>query len=203
MGKTRQEFTSARTSINSGRLPNGFKNVRSLCGFIRGGINFDMGGGKYDNATEYLDGIGVLNLIFDPFNRDYNWNRAKLMAVSIFRGADTATCFNVLNVIKEPEERSAVIQRCAEVLKKGGTAYFEVYSDKEKYANGGSRQTGKDQWQEFRPLKTYVPEIEAFFGTVSVKGKTIIAREPKVSEKPAEWYYDANDDEPKKLYRYW
>ncbi len=199
----RQQFSSARTSINGNKLPTGFANVGGMGGFRSGTHNFDMGGGRFDNATEHLSKSGVVNLVFDPFNREYAWNERMIKQVESIGGADTVTCFNVLNVIREPEQRAAVIQRCAEVLKPEGVAYFEVYSNPKKYAEVGPSQTGKDQWQEFRPAKTYIPEIQAFFDDVSIKGKTIIARSPKVAEKPANWYYDANDETPKQLKRRW
>ena len=59
-----QNYTSANTSINSTKVPAVFRKAD----FCKGTVNLDMGGGKYDTATEYLEGKGVENLILDPYN---------------------------------------------------------------------------------------------------------------------------------------
>ena len=61
------------------------------------------------------------------------------------------------------------------VLKPGGVAYFDVYADKKKE---GPKQTGKDKWQEFRGIETYIEEVEEIFGAgkVTKKGTILIAK---------------------------
>ena len=101
-----QEYTSANTSINSVKLPAIF----SMVNFKPETINLDYGGGKFDNATTALEGKGVTNLIYDPYNRSSGHNKDVIDTVRKNGGADTVTCSNVLNVIKEPEARKAVIK---------------------------------------------------------------------------------------------
>lgn len=163
-----QEFTSANTSINSSKLPAVFNMVN----FEPGTINLDYGGGKFDNVADYLSQYDVINLVYDPYNRTSDHNKKVLSLVRENGGADTVTCSNVLNVIKEPEVRLNVISNIKKVLKSGGTAYFTVYiGDK-----SGEGKVTKSGYQLNRDTKDYIPEIEEIFGDVSRKGKLIIAR---------------------------
>ena len=166
-------------------------------------VNVDIGGGKYDNAHEYLNkNFGAINLVFDPFSRDAEHNGKIFDTIEANGGADTVTCFNCLNVIKEPEARDNVILQCSQVLKPGGKAYFQVYSDKKQLENGGARQTGVGQWPEFRDIKTYIPEIQQHFGQVVRNGKYIIASEPLDSEVDAEWHLDGSGSNFKTMKRF-
>lgn len=163
-----QEYTSAATSINSSKLPAIFKMVK----FNPGTINLDYGGGKFDNATQYLqDEYDVTNLVYDPYNRSSDHNSEVLSIVRNNGGADTITCSNVLNVIKEPEARMAVLRNCKNYLKNGGKAYFTVY---EGSADGAEGPT-KAGYQLNKKTADYVEEIEKVFSNVTRKGKLIIA----------------------------
>jgi len=106
-----QEYTSAETSINRDKTPATFGRVK----WERGTINADIGGGRFDNATDFLARRGVKNHIFDPFNRskEHNDRVANTIADG---GADTATVNNVLNVIKEPGNRHKVIAQAADAI---------------------------------------------------------------------------------------
>lgn len=162
-----QEFTSANTSINSSKLPAVFNMVN----FEPGTINLDYGGGKFDNVADYLSQYDVINLVYDPYNRTSDHNKKVLSLVRENGGADTVTCSNVLNVIKEPEVRLNVISNIKKVLKSGGTAYFTVYE-----GNGsGEGKATKAGYQLNRKTADYVSEIEEVFGSVNRKGKLIIA----------------------------
>ena len=166
-----QEFSSANTSINSSKLPAVFNKVK----FKPGTINLDYGGGKFDNATEFLAQQDVTNLIFDKFNRSEDHNRDVIKKVRQNGGADTATCSNVLNVIKERDIRvNEVIKNIRSMLKLGGTAYFTVY---EGTGAGDSRET-KAGYQLNKKTADYVEEIAEIFGNnnVSRKGSVIVAR---------------------------
>ena len=162
-----QEYTSANTSINSTKLPAIFNLVR----FTEGTINLDYGGGRFDNATEALAQKGVTNLVYDPYNRTSEHNKAVLDTVSKNGGADTITCSNVLNVIKEPSVRLSVIENCYKLLKSSGKFYVTVY---EGTRNNAERET-KAGYQLNRPTDGYVDEIAQVFPNVTRKGKLIIA----------------------------
>lgn len=200
-----QQFGSANTSINKTKTASGFPFFGGTAidkksgkpkydgepAWHKGSVNVDIGGGKYDNAHEYLSSnFGATNLVFDPFSRDAKHNGQIFDTIEKNGGADSVTCFNCLNVIKEPEARDNVILQCSEVLKPDGVAYFQVYSNTKQLKSGGARQMGSDQWQEFRDIKTYIPEIEKHFGKVVRKGQYLIATEPLDSEVKAEWHMD-------------
>lgn len=163
-----QEFTSKNTSVNNNKLPAIFARID----FKPGTINLDYGGGKFDNATEKLAERDVVNLIYDKYNRTPEWNRKVIKQVRANGGADTATCCNVLNVIKEPEERLNVIRNISRLLKTGGTAYFYFYKGDN---NGVGRQTGKDSYQLNRKNEEYLDEIKQVFPNAKPKGGMIVA----------------------------
>ncbi len=164
---TEQEYTSANTSINSSKLPAIFK----LINLSPNTINLDFGGGRFDNASEYLAAKDVTNLIYDPYNRSSEHNKNVLDTIRKNNGADTATCSNVLNVIKEENARHTVIQNIYNLLKSNGIAYFTVYEGTGK-GNEGATKSG---YQLNRKTVDYVDEIKEVFSNVSRKGKLIIA----------------------------
>lgn len=164
---TEQEYTSANTSINSSKLPAIFK----LINLSPNTINLDFGGGRFDNASEYLATKDVTNLIYDPYNRSSEHNKNVLDTIRKNNGADTATCSNVLNVIKEENARHTVIQNIYNLLKSNGVAYFTVYEGTGK-GNEGATKSG---YQLNRKTVNYIDEIKEVFSNVSRKGKLIIA----------------------------
>jgi hypothetical protein len=165
-----QEFSSADTSVK--QLAATFRNVA----WRPGTRNLDLGGGKYDLGTDYLRERGVENLVYDPYNRDEDHNARVLAAVNE-TPPDTTTVNNVLNVIKEPEARDAVIGTVARTIRPDGTAYFLIYEGDRK---GGGKQTSKG-WQNNRPATGYLDEVKAHFGDVTRKGNLIVAQEPRVT----------------------
>ena len=177
--RVKQEFSSAATSLN--QVAALFKSKH----FMPEDINIDIGGGAYNATTEYLaDQYGTTNMVYDPYNRGAEENLATLDFLRAGNRADTATCANVLNVIKEQEARRNVILEVAKSIKEDGTAYFSVY---EKDKSGQGRQTGADQWQNSRATADYVHEIEEFFDNVERKGAVIIATDPKADLPAAFW----------------
>lgn len=177
----RQEISSADTSINANKLPVLYTDRNAV--FQDGGTNIDIGGGRFDNVTEYLADKGVTNLLFDPYNRPEETNTDTLRYLQDGNRADTATCSNVLNVIAEQAARDNVILEMAKAIKPDGKAYFTVY---EGDGEGTGRAT-KSGWQENRKTATYVPEIQKYFDTVTRKGKLIIAEDPKADLPKAAW----------------
>lgn len=170
-----QEFTSENTSINSTKLPAIFKMVS----FAPNTINLDYGGGKFDNVAEYLaETYDATNLVYDPYNRDAKHNSAVLQQIRANGGADTATCSNVLNVIKEPEVRLNVLNNIKKLLKPNGTVYITVYEGTGK-GNEGATKSG---YQLNRKTADYIDEIQQVFPDAKRKGKLIIATNTGNSE---------------------
>lgn len=177
-----QTYTSKDTSINSSKLPVVF--TKPSVKFVKGGTNIDIGGGRFDNATEFLKNEHqVKNSIFDPFNRDRENNREIVESLQNGKRFDTATISNVLNVIDRPEARANVILEAAKAIKPDGAAYFTVY---EGDAKGGAAATTKG-WQENRRLASYKDEISQFFNDVQIRNGVITARDPKTNLPQAAW----------------
>jgi len=158
-------ITSAATSINKNKLPATFHRVKL---WRAGTVNLDIGGGKYDNATEFLAGYGVVNLHYDPYNRSRWHNEAVLKeAVSV----DTVTVNNVLNVIMEPLDRDKAIRLAYDRLKEGGFCYFLIYEGN----RDGEGKVTRNGWQENRKTETYVQGIRGVFGNAERHGNMIMA----------------------------
>ena len=172
-----QEITSAKTSIK--QVAGLFKDKNAKFGKT----NIDVGGGRFNLVTDYLAERGTKNMVFDPYNRGVDENTATLRYLQNGVRADTATCANVLNVIREPDARANVILEVAKCIRDSGTAYFTVY---EGDGSGEGRQTSSG-WQNNRKTADYVSEIGRYFDDVQRKGKLIIATNPKHNLPKASW----------------
>ncbi len=172
-----QEITSAKTSIK--QVAGLFKDKSAKFGKT----NIDVGGGRFSLVTDYLAERGTKNMVFDPYNRGVDENTATLRYLQNGGRTDTATCANVLNVIREPDARANVILEVAKCIRDGGTAYFTVY---EGDGSGEGRQTSSG-WQNNRKTADYVSEIGRYFDDVQRKGKLIIATNPKENLPKASW----------------
>lgn len=172
-----QEITSAKTSIK--QVAGLFKDKNAKFGKT----NIDVGGGRFSLVTDYLAERGTKNMVFDPYNRGVDENTATLRYLQNGGRTDTATCANVLNVIREPDARANVILEVAKCIRDGGTAYFTVY---EGDGSGEGRQTSSG-WQNNRKTADYVSEIGRYFDDVQRKGKLIIATNPKENLPKASW----------------
>jgi len=168
-----QEYTSAETSINRDKTPATFGRVK----WERGTVNADIGGGRFDNATDFLARRGVKNHIFDPFNRSKEHND-RVSSTIADGGADTATVNNVLNVIKEPGNRHKVIAQAADAIKLDGEAYFLIYEGN-RSGKGGPTKAG---YQNNLAAKSYIKEISRYFGEVAQRGNLLVATKPKKAD---------------------
>ena len=169
-----QEYDSKVTSINSAKLPTIFSLVQKLGGFKPGTCNCDVGGGRFDNVAQYLKDFDVLNLVYDPFNRSKEHNKDVIDFVKENKGADTVTCSNVLNVIKEPENRLSVIKNCSRLVKSGGTVYFTVYEG--SGSGEGKADDKRKSYQTNMKTQDYQSELEQVFDNVQRKGKLFICK---------------------------
>lgn len=172
-----QSISSWKTSIK--QVPALFRNPNVKFGET----NIDIGGGRFDLASDFLRENGTKNMLFDPYNRSEEVNKATLDYLRDGNRADTATCANVLNVIKEADARANVILETAKSIKQDGTAYFMVYE-------GDGSGTGKETssgWQNNKKTADYVSEIEQYFNIVDRKGKLITATDPKENLPKAAW----------------
>lgn len=166
----KQDKTSANTSINKNKLPVLYGKVA----FEPNTVNLDIGGGRFDNVTDYLSGFGVSNHIYDPYNRSAEHN-SRVARLTEEGRSDTVTISNVLNVIDSIEGRNQVLENAVDAVNPNGTVYISVY---EGDGSGVSKTTGKDQFQLNRKTADYVSEVSKYFGKVVVRNKVIIATEP-------------------------
>lgn len=162
-----QEYDSAATSINSNKLPAIYKMVS----FNEGDVVVDFGGGKFDNAVEYIKDKGATLVVYDPYNRSAEHNREVLKILRENGGADAAVNSNVLNVIKEPEARKNVLENIARITKPGAPIYITVYEGK---GNGQEGPT-KSGYQLNRKTADYLEEVQEVFPDATRRGKLITA----------------------------
>ena len=162
-----QEYDSAATSINSNKLPAIYKMVS----FNEGDVIVDFGGGKFDNAVEYIRDKGATLVVYDPYNRSAEHNKEVLRILRENGGADAAVNSNVLNVIKEPEARKNVLENIARITKPGAPIYITVYEGK---GNGQEGPT-KSGYQLNRKTADYLEEIQEVFPDATRRGKLITA----------------------------
>ncbi|MEG1491467.1 MAG: strawberry notch family protein [Oscillospiraceae bacterium] len=187
-----QSVGSGDTSINKEKLPAVFSRVS----WEPGTINLDLGGGKFDNATEYLSALGVTNYVYDKYNRSEEHN-ARAASATQEGQSDTVTVSNVLNVIKEKSGRDEVLLNALDAVKADGTVYITVYEGNGKGEGKFSQfDTVKNEdgtfikvpksWQENRLTSSYLPEVRKYFSDVSIRNKVIIAKNPNKEKLAAE-----------------
>jgi hypothetical protein len=127
--------------------------------------NFDMGGGKYENLTNFLKTKGVRNFVYDQFNRTQAHNTAVLA-----RGTtDTGSLFNVLNVIPDTDEMLDALQLLKMMVE--GEIYISVY---EGDGSGRGKQT-RDGFQHNKKLAYYLPIVQQVFPDAKKMGIIIAA----------------------------
>lgn len=162
-----QEFDSADTSINSTKLPAIYKMIT----IPEGSVGIDFGGGKWDNAIEHIRDLGATLCVYDPYNRSKAYNKETLKTLRANGGADWAVTSNVLNVIKEPSARKAVLENISKITKSGAPIYITVYEGR---GDSKAGQT-KSGYQLNRKTKDYIEEIQEVFPDATRRGKLIIA----------------------------
>lgn len=177
--KTRRRCPDVNQSMATSRpiVPTLHRAMASAGLFLPGGRNLDLGGGKYNKATLFVESFGAENLVVDP-SRGQAHNRAMWASVRRMR-ADTVTVANVLNVICSSRDRQSVIKAAATSVKRGGRVGFQVYVGD---GSGVGRVT-KDGWQENRQPGSYLVEISRWFDYVERRGNIIYALEPRRSPR--------------------
>lgn len=162
-----QEYDSAATSINSTKLPAIYRMIK----LEPGTVGVDFGGGRFDNAVEYLRDQDVTLCVYDPYNRSAEHNREVLRTLRANGGADFAINSNVLNVIKEPEARKGVLENIKKITKSGAPIYITVYEGRGDAKEGVT----KSGYQLNRKTADYLEEIQEVFPDAKRKGKLIVA----------------------------
>lgn len=160
-----QGYTSAKTSINSKKLPAVYRK------FSFGERVLDFGCGRYTDHIRKALPVNTTYMPYDPYNQPDEINQQTIMKVAEYMANHIpvdVVCSNVLNVIDDEETLwniSGWIQLICN--KTGGHAYITVY---EGDRSGIGRATGFDQYQRNEPLKNYL----RFFPTAVIRKQTII-----------------------------
>ncbi len=178
-----QEFSSQATSINKTDMPTAIKALVASGEFRPGEKNLDIGGGRFDNVTEFLDERGIKNYTYDPFNRTRAHNQAVVAKASGAK-VDTVTINNVLNVIQERDNWTRVLLQAEHALRPGGKIYIQIYEGKKDWTRAkrerfqvlaskgqwgkifreaGAGPTTAESWQNKLPIEAYLPFVQDFF----------------------------------------
>jgi len=146
---------SAYTSLN--QIPAGFK------AFEFGVNNLDIGGGKYDTASDYLaEQYGTINLVYDEFNRSKSHNNMVLQ-VAINTQLDSITVFNVLNVIQSKKERRELLKGLQELMNEQWRNGAEPVIIFQVYEGDRTGKPSKKTVQTNMKTVDYIPEIQKVF----------------------------------------
>ena len=164
-----QEHTSALTSINSQKIPALFSRVDRHVGWKRDTSNLDLGSGQYLNVVDWLWKKDVFNTGYDPYNLSSYANSLTIDYINRNK-VDTVSISNVLNVIKEPENRLLVLLQAKAYVRDDGHIYITVYT---KNRNNKPEVTVKG-YQSNRSLKSYLEEVARVFPSAYIKHNLLI-----------------------------
>jgi hypothetical protein len=160
-----QKITSAGTSVN--QLPAVLRLLKKVYDpkdwqgarfWVDTKTVLDYGGGKYDQLTDAFAELGIVNLVYDPFNRSEDHN-ALVLKILRARKADVGICSNVLNVIREPAARTETLEHLQIGVKEGGNIFITIHEG-DKTSKGKKTSKG---WQANRPARNYMREIRRVF----------------------------------------
>jgi hypothetical protein len=163
-----EQWDSSKTNSVSNYVCNAKENTDNTVGceaFNDIGLNpntrnIDIGGGKYDDNTNYLKRkYHVENVVYDPYNRSKEENK-KALLLAKQKPFDSATSMSVLNVISSKKELMAHIQLMFNCIHSGGTAYFKIYAGNKT----GKPYYRKGIFQSNRGAKSYFSDVEKVFG---------------------------------------
>lgn len=169
--KAVQQYSSERTSINSGKVPQAFTTYQDKIGFVPRSLILDYGGGKFDTAVEYMARYGSKVLIYDKYNRTAEHNKMVMTAVR-HRKPDYIVCCNVLNVIQENNVVELVVRTIKRLSGANTVVIFKIH---EGDGSGHGRPTGPTQYQRNQKTDAYLPLIWKYFPNAIKKYGLIIA----------------------------
>lgn len=134
--------------------------------YLAGTKVLDFGGGKFDDAKNYLAERKIKCEVYDPYNRTHEENSQAINAKY-----DVLLCNNVLNTLTDDVIENAIMDMVL-VMKHCGieVGYVTVY---ERTRNGVGELTAKDQYQRNEKTESYVELLSKYFQNVSVKKKVI------------------------------
>lgn len=165
-----QKYTSAGTSISV------VNKVYKQYNFRPNSVVFDYGGGKYDKNKTYMrETYNSDVLIYDPYNRSVEHNKAVSLAVNKIAhtgGLDYIVCSNVLNVIAEDAVLYKILNDIRQLACEKTEVLITIY---EGDGTGVGKQTTKG-YQRNQKTKNYIQLCKQFFSNVELKKGIIICR---------------------------
>lgn len=158
-----QEVTSAETCRNQKAA-----GARILSGTYRPPKRvLDFGGGKYSEAQEFLQSMGFVCEVYDPYNRSYDENLQALQ-----QKYDLMMCNNVLNVLTDTvlhyviQDMRLICDMC------GITGVIVTVYERDR--NGQGRMTGDNTYQRNEKTADYIEPLKKHFSTVQKSGKSLL-----------------------------
>eukprot|EP00835_Amoeboradix_gromovi_P001227 NODE_51_length_27121_cov_0.309452.p13 type:complete len:184 gc:universal NODE_51_length_27121_cov_0.309452:17201-16650(-) len=129
--------------------------------FAKNSRNLDLGGGQYDDSTEYLNSQNIYNHVADLFCRSVEHN-VRVLSSGPY---DSVTSISVLNVIDTSENRLKHVKLSYEMLKPGKCAYFKIFEGDQT----GISYTENKRHQENKLTSCYVELIKQVYPVVTIK----------------------------------
>ena len=150
-----QRYTSADTSVNTGKLPYLFSHLESLVGKAEKPDHFilDIGCGKETtHIRDKVESLGWGYIGYDPYNQDEDGQNIARIAMSVFP-ISIATLSNVVNVIDDD-------QAMIEAIRLGishAISHIALVTIYEGDRTGVGRVTKRDCYQRNMKRKDYLP----------------------------------------------
>ena len=163
-----QTYTSANTSINSAKLPAIYNKINWHRAILTNETIMDYGCGKFNNAKDFVEGIGFEWHGYDKYNRSKEENGMVLDFLLEKGTADIVICSNVLNVIDSEEE----VKKIARIIRNYSKHYFVTVYEGDK--SGKGRITKNDCYQRNESVKEYLKKK-----TNAVGCRGVITTEPQ------------------------
>lgn len=126
----------------------------------------DFGGGKYSEAQEYLQSLGAVCEVYDPYNRPHDENVRVLS-----QKYDLMMCNNVLNVLTD-DVLPNVILDMKKIAEMCGVINI-VVTVYERDKSGVGCYTGNASYQRNEKTSAYVDKLRCFLG-VSFHKKALV-----------------------------
>ena len=158
-------------------IASAYTSIRQIPAFVKqwkpepGSTILDIGGGRFDDCSNYIATMGSTNYVFDPFNRTPEHNDEVKRLIDA-RGCDYIMCLNVINVIEQTERLELYLTILSFCSARTKTIFFQIY------AGNGSGVKGSTVQNNMKAAE-YIPEITNAFphATITVMGakRNIIA----------------------------
>lgn len=150
-----QHYSSANTSVNTGKLPYLFSHLESLIGKAEKPDHFilDIGCGKETtHIRDKVESLGWGYIGYDPYNQDEDGQNIARIAMAYFP-ISIATLSNVVNVIDDDQAMIEAIRMGIE----NAISHVALVTIYEGDGSGVGKVTKNDCYQRNMKRKDYLP----------------------------------------------